>query len=144
MPPKNHCCVILFLIKIALISYIFGDQSLVLRHTQVSYHVGQIRIRGGSINGGLPKWMVYNGQSHLEMDDLRKPPYYHSIYIYICISCQISQRTPIISPSGRNMSSLLPFVKPRETQVVRPFTASAKQDKIRLTLYKLYLLSETG
>ena len=24
---------------------------------------------GGSINGGTPKWMDYNGKSHLQMDD---------------------------------------------------------------------------
>ena len=35
-----------------------------------------------SINGGTPQWMVYNGKSHLEMDDdwgyslFRKPPYH--------------------------------------------------------------------
>ena len=28
---------------------------------------------GVSINGGPPKWMVYNGQSHLEIDDLGVP-----------------------------------------------------------------------
>ena len=40
---------------------------------------------GVSVNGGIPKWMVYKGKSHLEMDknwgypSFRKPPYvyYH-------------------------------------------------------------------
>jgi hypothetical protein len=27
-----------------------------------------------SINGGIPKWMVYNGKSQSKMDDLRVPP----------------------------------------------------------------------
>ena len=30
---------------------------------------------GSSINGGAPKWMVYNGQSQSKMDDLGVPPY---------------------------------------------------------------------
>ena len=45
---------------------------------------------GVSINRGTPKWMVYIGKSHLEMDDeqgypyFRKPPY-NTICIYIYI-----------------------------------------------------------
>ena len=30
---------------------------------------------GVSINGGPPKWMVHKGKFHLEMDDLRVPPF---------------------------------------------------------------------
>ena len=45
------------------------NRSNLIQHMGVSWH------------GGTPKWMVYNGQSHIEMDDdwgyphFGKPPY---------------------------------------------------------------------
>ena len=47
-----------------------------------------------SINGGTPKWMVYKGKSHLEMDDLGIPPLWKHPYepIYRAISCHRGYR----------------------------------------------------
>ena len=36
---------------------------------------------GLSINGGSPKWMVYTGKSHLEMDGFGVPPFWET---FIC------------------------------------------------------------
>ena len=37
------------------------------------YFSGVILHMGVSMNGSSPKWMVYKGTSHLEMDDLGAP-----------------------------------------------------------------------
>jgi len=42
---------------------------------------------GGSINVGIPKWLVDHGKSEKQMDDLGVPPFLDtSICIHICIN----------------------------------------------------------
>ena len=50
-----------------------------------SYTSNRLWAYGGSINGGTPNWILYNGKSQSKMDDLEVLHYFGTPpYIFLC------------------------------------------------------------
>ena len=63
---------------------------------------------GVSINGGTPKWMVYDGKNTI-MDDLGVPPIYGNPHIMLLHIAQKDQQSRLVKQSAP-VSQTLPYV----------------------------------